>query len=83
MKNVQMYTKDFCAYCSAAKNFFVSKEIKFEEINLSQDLDQLRALIEKTQFRTVPQIFIGDEFIGGYTELMALEESGELEAKLH
>ena len=58
------------------------KGVPFHEINLDGKDDELLALQKRTNFRTVPQIFIADEFIGGFTELAELEDSGELDKKL-
>lgn len=82
MKQVKVYTTDYCPYCMRAKKLLSSKNIPFEEINLEGKHDELMALKDKTGMRTVPQIFIGEELIGGYTELAALEESGELDSKI-
>jgi len=82
MTQVTLYTKDYCPYCVAAKELLASKEAAVEEINLTADPDTLGNLVEKTGQMTVPQIFIGDEFIGGFDDLKALDEAGELDAKL-
>lgn len=82
MKKVKIYTKDYCPYCSHAKNFLTQKGISFEEINIEGDQEFAEKLFAKTGFRTVPQIFIGDECIGGYTDMIELENSGQLDEKL-
>jgi len=58
------------------------KKVEFEEINLTGKADELTALRDKTGWRTVPQIFLGEEMIGGFQELQELETSGELNKKL-
>jgi glutaredoxin 3 len=58
------------------------KGIAFDEINLDGKDDELVVLRERTGMRTIPQIFIKDEFIGGFSELSALDQSGELDRKL-
>jgi len=82
MKEVKLYTKNSCGFCVAAKNLLTQKNIPFEEINLEDDPDGADHLFEKTGFRTVPQIFLGDECIGGFRELLALDQSGELTKKI-
>ena len=82
MKPVKLYTKDFCGYCVAAKRLLEKKGVAFEEINIQNDPDAVQALFAKTHYRTIPQIFIGDDFIGGFDDLCALEEKGELDQKL-
>ncbi len=76
--SVKIYSKKFCPYCTRAKQFFAEKGIAFEEIDLSDDIEQLEALKKQTRHRTVPQIFINGEFIGGYTELIDAVNSGAL-----
>jgi len=82
MKKVIIYTKNFCPFCVRAKSFFEQKKIPFTEINIEQDSHGAEKLFEKTGFRTVPQIFIGDECIGGADELFNLERAGDLDKKL-
>jgi len=59
-----------------------AKEIPFQEIDVTKDPALRQEVVRRTGRRTVPQIFIGDESIGGFTELRALEVSGELAEKL-
>ena len=83
MKPVIVYSKNYCPYCVRAKNLLSKKNVNFEEINLEGKTDEMMDLIKKTGMRTVPQIFIGDYFVGGFTELNELEKSGELDKKLN
>jgi glutaredoxin 3 len=55
------------------------KNLQFVEINLSDKPEALMALKERTGWRTVPQIFIKGKLVGGYTDLAALDEAGELD----
>lgn len=82
MSKVLMYTKDHCPYCVSAKRLLGSKNISFEEINMENRLDELMQLKEKYGWKTVPMIFINDKLIGGYTDLAALNEKGELDLLL-
>lgn len=82
MKSVKVYTITPCPYCERAKNLLSSKNIPFEEVNLDGKDDELQALKDKTGLRTVPQIFIGEELIGGFSELASLDDSGDLDKKL-
>jgi glutaredoxin len=71
---VEIYTKDACPYCVQAKKLFESKGIEFEERHINAStrdmlLEELTTRIG-TPPRTVPQIFIDDEAIGGYTDLV-------------
>lgn len=71
MKNIVVYTINNCGYCTAAKSLLKEKSLPFQEINITNDQDARIALVMKTHHRTMPQIFIDDVFIGGYTELKA------------
>jgi len=82
MTDVRMYTTRFCGYCVAAKRLLAARGIPYEEIDVSRDDAKRAWLVETTGRRTVPQIFIGDESIGGYEELAALDRSGQLATKL-
>lgn len=76
---VKVYTTNYCGYCRLAKELLKSKGIKFDEIDVTNDDVQRKKLVELTGMRTVPQIFINEKGIGGYDQLAALEESGELD----
>ena len=79
MTPVKMYTWGACPYCIRAKALLSSKDIPFEEINLDGKDRELQELRQRTGQRTVPQIFIGDELIGGYSDLAELDAKGELD----
>lgn len=78
VNKVVIYSKAHCAYCDRAKQLLDAKEIAFDEIRADLDETVLTELLEKTQWRTFPQIFINDEFIGGFDDLWSLEQKGEL-----
>ena len=82
MKPVLVYTTDYCGYCVSAKTLLKSKNIPFEEIDVSKDQALRLEIARRSGRRTVPQIFIGDESIGGFMELKALSDSGQLAIKL-
>jgi len=83
MARVTVYTTTFCGYCMAAKRLLEKRELEFEEININAKPEFRREMLERSQGRyTVPQIFIDSEGIGGYTELRALDRSGELDLLL-
>lgn len=82
MRPVRMYTTQVCPYCVRAKALLKQRDIPFEEIDVSRDDAKRAWLVETTGRRTVPQIFIGDEAIGGFDDLHALDKSGELTKKL-
>jgi glutaredoxin 3 len=82
MATVQVYSTSYCGYCVRAKQLLTARGIPFDDIDVTGDDDKRAWLVERTGRRTVPQIFIGDESIGGYVELAALDRSGELPKKL-
>ena len=82
MSDVKIYTTTFCPYCTAAKELLEQKGIPFDESNLTDRQQELTELKQRTGMRTVPQVFIKEELIGGYTELAGLSQSGELNSKL-
>jgi glutaredoxin 3 len=82
MRPVRLYTTQICPYCIRAKALLRDRSIPYEEIDVSRDDAKRAWLVQATGRRTVPQIFIGDEPIGGYDDLRALDLSGELAKKL-
>ena len=83
MCKVVVYTKRFCGYCTAAKQLLKKRKIEYEEIDLTGDQQGLSELVEKAEGRrTVPQIFIDDKPIGGFTDLRDLDKSGQLKDML-
>lgn len=79
MAKVVVYTTGYCPYCVRAKNLLKHKGVPFEEVDVGND-DALREkMIEESGRRTVPQIFINDRPIGGFDELYALDQDGELD----
>lgn len=83
MPKIEVYTADYCPYCTKAKNLLKSKGASFEEIDVSGDDDARMALVEKANgMRTVPQTFINGKHIGGCDDLYALDEKGGLDPLL-
>jgi glutaredoxin 3 len=83
MAKVVMYTTQWCGYCAAARELLRSRGVEFEDIDVDSDRGRRQEMIEKSGSRTVPQIFIGDELIGGFTDLAALEEQEQLDKLLN
>lgn len=79
---VRMYSTMICPYCIRAKLLLRERGVAYEDIDVTGDREARRWLVERTGRRTVPQIFIGEESIGGFEELRALDRSGELRRKL-
>lgn len=79
---VTIYTGSFCGYCSAATRLLASKGVAYDEKKTSSDPALRTEMEQRSGGHTVPQIFIGDQHVGGYDDLAALEQAGELEALL-
>ncbi len=82
MVKVVMYTRTVCPYCDQAKALLKRHGIAIQEINIDLEPQRAQEMIERSQRRTVPQIFINDEHIGGCDDLYALERAGKLKPKL-
>ena len=83
MAEVTIYSTTVCPYCIRAKQLLERKGVAYKEINLSKDAHEVRVeLMQRTNHRTVPQIFIGDQFIGGFDQLYALDREGKLDELL-
>ncbi len=77
-KKIEIYTLEWCPYCNKAKSFLKSKGFSYTEYNID-DNQVKREMIKRTDgAKTVPQIFIDDKLIGGYDDLIAAKNSGEL-----
>ena len=83
MRPVEIYTTPFCPYCHAAKRLLQKKGVAYAEIDVSQDPD-LRAKMTRRANgrRTVPQIFIGGQHVGGSDDIHALDHAGKLDPML-
>ena len=75
---IKIYTKGYCSFCYAAKNLLAKRGLEFEEISLSGNSSVEKEMQELTGRRTVPQILINNNPIGGYTELVEMDMDGEL-----
>jgi GrxC family glutaredoxin len=80
--SVKMYTTNWCPYCRFAKRLLNEKGVDFKEINIDVLGLSREDLAKITGGMTVPQIVINNEAIGGYDNLWALDQSGELDKKL-
>ena len=82
MSNVVVYTTRVCPYCIRAKALLKKKGVAFSEIDVSNDPEKRTWLVSATGQRTVPQIFINDQPIGGFDDMAALNRKGELDRLL-
>ncbi|WP_327052418.1 FAD-dependent oxidoreductase [Halomicrococcus gelatinilyticus] len=80
---VEIYTKDVCPYCEKAKDLFDEKGVEYETHNVTGDEELFEEMVERANGRTTaPEVFVNDEFIGGWEHTCAMDETGELDQKL-
>jgi glutaredoxin 3 len=83
MATVTIYRTSYCPYCDMAERLFKSLDVDYEKIDVTGDDAARASLVERTGGkRTVPQIFIGETSIGGFTDAQALADKGELQKML-
>lgn len=83
MKDVIVYTTNYCGFCKRAKALLDKKGVPYREVDVTDD-DAMRVkLVEMSGgMKTVPQIFIGGEHVGGYSDLAELDQEGKLDGML-
>ncbi|MBN8279548.1 MAG: glutaredoxin 3 [Gammaproteobacteria bacterium] len=79
---VEMYSKGWCPYCSAARALFNDRGATVTEIDIEEFPERRAEMIARSGRQTVPQIFIGATHVGGYDDLAALDRTGGLEPLL-
>jgi glutaredoxin 3 len=79
---VIMYATSWCPYCERARRLLSSKGVSFQEIDIEAAPAKRAEMQNRSGRRTVPQIFIGDQHVGGSDDLHALEASGKLDPML-
>lgn len=83
MANIVMYSTGVCPFCINAERLLLSKGVtNINKIRVDLEPEQRKLMMEKTGRRTVPQIYIGDQHIGGFDELRALDMAGKLDPLL-
>ena len=83
MAQVTIYTKPYCPYCIRALTLLEKKGIDFVEVEAAFDPEKRQEMVQRAGGRaTFPQIFIGDQHIGGCDDMMALDEAGKLDGML-
>ncbi len=80
---LKVYSKDWCPYCAKAKALLRSKQLEFEEVDVTSDVEAEQEMIKRSKRRTVPQIFIDERSVGGYDDLSQLNATGELDRLLN
>lgn len=80
--DVVVYTTATCPFCTAARALLSSKGVTWTELPIDGDATKRAEMMERSGRRTVPQIFIGDHHVGGFDDLNALNQSGQLDGLL-
>jgi glutaredoxin 3 len=83
MAEVDIYTTMWCPYCARAKSLLEKKGVAYHEVSLDEEPRRRDEMIKRANGgRTVPQIFINGEHVGGCDDLYALDRAGKLDPKL-
>ncbi len=83
MKQIEIYTTRFCGFCVAAKRLLKQKSAEFTEIDVGLAPQRRAEMMQRANGgRTVPQIFVGGQYVGGCDELYQLERTGKLDKLL-
>lgn len=82
MAKVEVYSSAHCPYCVMAKQLLDRKGVKYTEIRVDLHPEKRQEMMKKSRQRTVPQIFINNEAVGGYTDLLAIERAQRLDDML-
>ena len=78
MPKIEMYTTASCAFCTAAKMLLKQRGLDYAEIRVDTEMAKRDEMLQRAHRRTVPQIFINDQHIGGFEELAAAAKDGKL-----
>jgi len=78
MVKIEMYTRASCQFCFAAKRLLALQGLDYEEVSLDREPQKLQEMLQRTGNRTVPQVIIDGEPIGGFRELSGMQSSGRL-----
>ena len=82
MAHVTIYTRPFCGYCARAVNVLQQKGADFTEIEAGMAPAKRQEMMQRSGRSTFPQIFVGDEHIGGCDDMLALDRAGKLDPML-
>lgn len=79
---ITVYTTEPCSFCARVKGILASHGLEFSEVNLSKDPAGRIELVHRTGMMTFPQVLVGDELLGGYSETLKASENGRLDELL-
>ncbi|WP_028450191.1 MULTISPECIES: glutaredoxin 3 [Chitinibacter] len=78
MSTITLYSTRSCPFCVQAENLLARKGLAVNKILVDQNPDEFTTMVARSARRSVPQIFIGERHVGGFTDLLALDQSGQL-----
>jgi len=81
-QKVEIYSSDYCPFCSRAKSLLKSKGLAFKEYKVDGNPKLKQEMVQKSGRHTVPQIWVGATHVGGCDDLFALERAGKLDTLL-
>lgn len=79
MRDVTIYTRQFCGFCTAAKRLLEGKGVAYTEHDATSSSALREEMVQRSGRRTFPQIFVGDTHVGGFDDLSAAEHDGRLD----
>lgn len=79
---IRIYTASYCPWCKKAVELLVSRGVSFSAVDVTNDEEQRNSIITLSGCRTVPQIWVDDKFIGGFSDLDRLDREGTLKKTL-
>jgi glutaredoxin 3 len=82
MARVTVYTTEPCSFCVRVKGILASRGVEFEEVNLAKDPAGRVQLAQRTGMLSFPQVVVGERLVGGFSEVLAAAESGDLDELL-
>lgn len=82
MANIELYCSGFCSYCVMAERLLENKGAEYKVLRIDNDSKLYEEMLTRSQRRSVPQIFINDQHIGGYDDLAQLDREGGLDPLL-
>lgn len=78
MTTITLYSTQTCPFCVQAESLLKRKGLPYNKILVDQSQEEFLIMVNRSARRSVPQIFIGERHVGGFTDLLALEQTGEL-----
>jgi glutaredoxin 3 len=83
MPAVTVYTGSFCGYCDQVRALLERRGIAYNEVSVEDHPDLREKLLARSGRRTLPQVYVGERYVGGATELAALDRTGDLLKLIH